>query len=258
VTWTGGPRPTVRCLRDDLGFAKLPPATQPLDEIDHVLVGKARDLCRTDPPASEPIREIDDRRFWKVKIERWRGALWCDGPGRWIVAAGYRRAGDPDDFYAELGESARRWRADYNRSNTPPLTTDTWIDPLLPGQADEDRLVLEAAVRVVDDLRRTVRDLTLETARSGVEAVDEAAGCELGVLVRHGELGEVYVGIRVIGPAKPEIHAVILDAVPAVADRAGWFLDRMPGRASRPGELVWSNLLDADELDRLLRGGAEA
>lgn len=138
--------------------------------------------------------------------------------------------------------------------HAPPLRTDTWTDPLLPGHDDEDRLALEAAVRVVDDVRRTVHGLTLESARSGVEAVDAAAGCELGVLVRRSEFGEVYVGIRIIGPARPEAHAVVLDAVPALADRTGWFIDGMPGRATRPGEVVWSNLLDADELDRLLMG----
>jgi hypothetical protein len=37
-----------------------------------------------------------------------------------------------------------------------------------------------------------------------------------------------------------------------VTDRNGWFPDSMPGRATRPGEIVWSNLLDADELDGLL------
>lgn len=34
-------RPTLRCLRNDLKLA-LPPATQPLDEVDHPLLAKAR------------------------------------------------------------------------------------------------------------------------------------------------------------------------------------------------------------------------
>ena len=34
-------RPTIRCLREDLGFAKLPPARVALDELDHPLVRKA-------------------------------------------------------------------------------------------------------------------------------------------------------------------------------------------------------------------------
>ena len=248
----GGPRPTIRCLKEDLRFAKLPPATEPLDQIDHVLVGKAGEVCRADPPASEPIRQIDDRVLWKVKIGRWRGALWCEGPSRWLLSAGYRRAGDADDFYEELGERARRWRAEYNRTHAPPLTTDTWTEPLLPSRDDKDRLALETAVRIVDDVRPTVLGLVLGSARSGAEVTDEAGGCELGVLVQRSELGEVYIGIRIVGPARPETHAIVLDAVPAVADRSGWFIDSMPGRATRPGEIVWSNVLDADELDRLL------
>lgn len=34
-------RPTIRCLREDLGIAKLPPARVVLDEIDHPLIRKA-------------------------------------------------------------------------------------------------------------------------------------------------------------------------------------------------------------------------
>ncbi|MEV1239372.1 hypothetical protein ACIBO2_20065 [Nonomuraea sp. NPDC050022] len=34
-------RPTIRCLRDDLGFAELPPARVALDELDHPLLRKA-------------------------------------------------------------------------------------------------------------------------------------------------------------------------------------------------------------------------
>lgn len=58
----------------------MPPATEPLDQIDHVLVGKAGEVCRTDPPASEPIREIDDRLLWKVKIGRWRARCGATAP----------------------------------------------------------------------------------------------------------------------------------------------------------------------------------
>jgi hypothetical protein len=63
---------------------------------------------------------------------------------------------------------------------------------------------------------------------------------------------EVYVGIRIVGPVRENITAVILAAVPAVADPAGWFLDVMPGRSADQGELVWSNLLDQAKLNDLL------
>jgi hypothetical protein len=67
------------------------------------------------------------------------------------------------------------------------------------------------------------------------------------------EYDEVYVGVRIVGPVQETVTAVILAAVPAVADPAGWFLDAMPGRSAAQGELVWSNLLDQAKLNDLLQ-----
>jgi hypothetical protein len=170
-------RPTVRCLREDLGYAKLPPAVLPLDRLDLPVLRKAQEVCRTDPPATGRITSIDDQVLWKVKIERWRGAIWCDLPRRWLVAAGRREAGSPDDFYADLAEKGRRWRAEHNRVGTPPVITGTLVSRLLPTADDQDRIRLEQAVAAVDELRAVVRDLVAEAARSGTEQSDEADGC---------------------------------------------------------------------------------
>jgi len=244
-------RPTVRCVREDLGHAKLPPASLPLDRLDAPVLRKAQEVCRTDPPSTGRIAGIDDQVLWKVKIERWRGAVWCDLSHRWLVAAGRREAGSPDDFYADLADKGRRWRAEHNRSAAQPVTTDTLIAKLLPTADDEDRIRLEQAAAAVDEIRAVVRDLVVASARSGAEQADEAGGCAIAVLVRRTE-HEVYVGIRIAGPVRENITAVILAAVPAVADPAGWFLDVMPGRPAAPGELVWSNLLNPVTLDDLL------
>jgi len=40
--------------------------------------------------------------LFKVKVQRWRGALWVDSGVAWLVAAGQREEGSPDDFYASL------------------------------------------------------------------------------------------------------------------------------------------------------------
>jgi hypothetical protein len=58
---------------------------------------------------------------------------------------------------------------------------------------------------------------------------------------------------RIAGPVRENNTAVILAAVPAVADPAGWFLDVMPGRSADQGELIWSNLLDQTTLNDLLQ-----
>lgn len=245
------PRPTIRCLQDDLD-TKLPPATEPLDRVAHVIVGKAGEVARSAPERAERIVELDDHVFWKIKIERWRGALWSTTDESWIAAVGYRRAGDGDDFYNELGESGRRWKAEYNRTNKPPLTTSTFTDRLLPTELDRKRIVLEDAVRVVDDLRAALRSLTLDAVATDAEARGEAAGCEVGVLIRRTET-EIYVAVRIVGQVpKPDVHALVLDSMPAIADRDGWFIDAMPARAGGPGEIVWSNLLDEAALSAMV------
>lgn len=245
-------RPTVRCVREDSGYKKVPPATEPLDGLDHPVLKKAREVCRDDAPSSERIVSIDDEVLWKVKIARWRGALWCPRPGRWLIAAGLREAGSPDDFYADLAARGQRWRAEHNQHHRPGVSTDTLIVPLLPTTADEQRLALERQIRVVDELRLVVPELVLAAARSGLEKTDEAGGCSLGVFVRRSGAEEIYVGIRIVGQVQEDVTAVILSLVPAVADKEGWFLDSMPGRGSNRGELVWSNILDSAALDAML------
>ncbi len=123
----GAVRPTVRCVREDLGYPKLPSATSPLDRLDAPVLRNAQEVRRTDPPATGRIVSIDDRVLWKVRIERWRGAVWCDLPRRWLVAAGRREADSPDDFYSDLADKGRRWRAEHNRAAVQPVTTDTLI-----------------------------------------------------------------------------------------------------------------------------------
>lgn len=66
-----------------------------------------------------------------MKVQRWRGAVWVSDDGiPWLVAAGQREEGSPDDFYAALAA-----RSHYNAANTPPLTTETHTGDLLPCRA---------------------------------------------------------------------------------------------------------------------------
>lgn len=67
-------RPTLRVLRYGLHLP-VPPIDGLLEEIDHPLLAKARDQSAVDDAAHERIRTIDDEVVWKVKIQRWRGAV---------------------------------------------------------------------------------------------------------------------------------------------------------------------------------------
>ncbi|WP_214108477.1 hypothetical protein [Acrocarpospora catenulata] len=110
-------RPTLRVLRDDLKLS-FPSAQIPLDTMSHPLLDKASDQFTDPGAAQERIRVIDDVVLFKVKVQRWRGAVWIDDPeaevSTWLVAAGTREDGSSDDFYAALGTAGETARARYN------------------------------------------------------------------------------------------------------------------------------------------------
>lgn len=118
-------RPTIRCLVEDLTVDKPPPVDDALGEIDHVVLRKANAQFAIAEARGERIAAVDDTVLFKVKIPRWRAAVWRPFPEQWLVAAGRREAGSPEDFYVELAERGRRWRAERNRTAATALTTDT-------------------------------------------------------------------------------------------------------------------------------------
>lgn len=152
-------RPTLRCLREDLKIP-LPPVNWPLDEIDHPLVRKAAEHFADPDSPHERIRAIDDEVLFKVKVQRWRGAVWIEANLPWLVAGGQREDGSTDDFYAALETSATTARARYNAEHTPALTTTTYTEYLLPAREDDLRYRAEEAARTERRLRPLVHDLS--------------------------------------------------------------------------------------------------
>jgi hypothetical protein len=86
----GRARPTLRCLREDLQ-EPVPPADTPLEEVPHPLLAKASEQFADDAGRHERIASIGDQVLLKVKVQRWRGAVWVGDDGiPWLVAAGQR------------------------------------------------------------------------------------------------------------------------------------------------------------------------
>jgi hypothetical protein len=54
-------RPTLRCLREDLGQA-VPPAGTPLDQVPHPLLAEVGKRFATDGTPCERIASVDDDR----------------------------------------------------------------------------------------------------------------------------------------------------------------------------------------------------
>ncbi|MBP2339251.1 hypothetical protein JOF41_005429 [Saccharothrix coeruleofusca] len=244
-------RPTLRCLREDLGVP-LPPIDDPLDEIDHPLVRKANEQFASRTGPRERIRAIDDEVVFKVKAQRWRGAVVETGEPSWLVAAGVREEGSRDDFYEALAATAAAARARYNAEHRTPLKSETFCGQWLPREDDRDRYRAEAAVRTLRAMRATVHRLVCASLLDGHEHIGAAAGVELGVLVQGAEERGTYVALRIVGSVADNIVVVVLSLVPG-CDRDGWYPEfAMPGRLLRPGEQVYSNLMDPVEAARLL------
>lgn len=247
--------PVRRCLREDLHLP-LPPASIPLDQVDHPLLTKAGEQFADPDTPHERIRAIDDVVLFKVKISRWRGATYVDQTAAeasdWLVAAGRREEGSADDFYAALHAQARAARQRYNAGHDKPLTTDTHSRHLLPGRDDQDRYLPEAGTRLAKRLDTAIRDLVRGSLRDGHEHAVDLSGFRLGLLVRADHGHETYVAVRITGSVPTELTAVILTRVPG-CDAEGWFPEyALPERHLLPAEQAWSNLMDPKAAAQLL------
>ncbi|GAA0993283.1 hypothetical protein GCM10009555_083620 [Acrocarpospora macrocephala] len=248
-------RPTLRVLREDLKLS-FPSAQIPLDTISHPLLDKASDQFADPGTAHERIRAIDDVVLFKVKVQRWRGAVWIDDPDAevptWLVAAGVREDGSGDDFYAALGAAGEAAHARYNSEHNQALTTSTYSGHLLPSRADHDRYLLEAATRFALRLNSTIRDLARGSLHDGHEHAADFPGFRLGIQIRADDGNETYAAIRITGSAPANLTAMILGRVPG-CEADGWFPEyALPERDLLPAEQVWSNIMDPKAAAELL------
>ena len=157
-------RVTLRCLREDLtegwsdvgdrrtvhgpteGFSK------PVYEFNHPAIRKAvgdYPVGQVGRIERESISGLTNPPFWKLKTDRWRGAVYVDPDSHqpWLVAAGLRRGGEASDFYAAFMDQVARLGAGH----------------FLPSK--EDTQVLEQEVdRAVQSDERAVRLERLEQA----------------------------------------------------------------------------------------------
>ncbi len=192
-------RPTLRCLTEDLGL-KIPSIDDPLDELDHPSLRKVGQQFADPGGSRERISSIDATVLFKVKVQRWRGAVWIDPAGRrWMVAAGWREDGSQGDFYEALSHAAHSARARYNAEHNPPLATNSDVTPWLPNDADQDRFRAEGAVRLIREIETTVRRLVRASLLDGHEHTAPVSKAVLGVLVRADSGHETYIALRIRG-----------------------------------------------------------
>jgi hypothetical protein len=184
-------------------------------------------------------------------VQRWRGAVWMDATAPWLVAAGTRQDGSPDDFYAALTSEAQSARARYNSEHTKPIGGQTYVGPILPSRGDYERYAFEATTRLRRRIRDTVRRLVRASLNDGHEHTENQDSYTLGIQVRADHGHETYVAVRIIGDPPEDLVAVVLARVPG-CDITTWAPDKMPDRKPKGSEQIWSTVMDPTAAAKLL------
>lgn len=249
-------RPTQRCLKD-IGVP-ISDLTRPLHGIDHPLVRDGQRLPEQVASGSgERIVSLTDRVWFKHRSRRLRAAVLhlaeaevaddvvpLEPAGRWwLGAAGVRKEGSREDFYASLLHEAQ-----LQGSRKHPTT-----DHLLPQPWDIRRLVAEHAVSWHGELRRMVLTIVAKSLRSGKLVVAEYRSHRVMALVRAESRDECYIVITAEGVPDAQVFALILDTIPGIATddwqpEPGGVTGIEPGS----GEIVWSAILPPESANEIL------
>lgn len=166
-------RPTLRLLREDLIQLWGTPYQRrrldegavdelgPLPELHHAIIAKAVECFGTraaDDHCEGPIRDVTSLELWEIKVQQWRGGVWCDSETgvHWLVAAGLAKGEhrDHDDFYVRLGR----------------MDGTGQLERLLPTAEDTRLLKRETAARIITEWELEIQRWThtaLESTHGG-------------------------------------------------------------------------------------------
>lgn len=166
------PRPTIRCMNEDLGM-KTPNAKQVnFSDLDIPLLAVLESQMRAiaDGNHLRRIVSIDDNHLYRLKFsERVRGASWfmdMDINLGWLVASGNREEGSLTDFYSKIKSERRLKNKRLSDSGYKPnCKTDSSY--LLP--KEEDFLCLQVNINYSNliEISNSLRSIKNEVATNG-------------------------------------------------------------------------------------------
>ena len=241
-------RPTKRCL-NDLGLS-FPDLAEPLWRLSHPLIQHAQAIPeKVDAGGAEPIRALNDRIWFKCKTSNSRGAVTrltlseCEDKGLpstaawWAGAAGVRQADSASDFYRKIEDEAIRQGRGTGRPST---------DHLLPQMIDKERFEAESAALTLRAIHDMVLTLIVRSLLDGKPYTAELSEHTVTAVVRAANPSEAYLAIVAEGFIHPQMIAVILNAVPGIAD-SDWQPEPggVAGIDPQPGQIIWSTMIPA-------------
>lgn len=155
----------------------------------HPLIVKFREVRSQEPePDGQHIDLLKSPPGFKLKVGRWRGATWYDGEAEavFLIAAGWREHGDPEDFYKEL-ERLRDGGS------------------LFPSDADYDELAIWRSGRWLRQLRDEAGPKILAEAIAEPEVPRELdLGRCISIVVAYPVNGSHILAIRLDQPREGE------------------------------------------------------
>ena len=217
-------RPTLRCLRDDLRIPLPRPAVS-LDDLDHPVLMKARELASNHPANQKHLESIRDVQVFRFTHGRLRVVTWLESSSGvlWICACGIRAEGQHNDIY----EHVRRLHQ---------------AGALLPTDDDRRRDHSEDATRLLRRLRDQARSCLADAERFPGEErnyrLDERIEITLYV-DQPGEFDEIWLSISLRTEGGTFLGDRLKQMVFAVFEEAARETEWEERRDWPPRELEW-------------------
>jgi hypothetical protein len=173
-------RPTIRCLRDDLGLT-LPWLDTDLGAIEDPWLDELRRIAPVSPQGQKRVLSIGSPLVYRLRFSAERGVTWVDGDHGvvWLCAVHRRQEGSDDDAYT--------WFAKLHADGK-----------LLPSGDDRLRDRAEAVIRLQRGLTAAMLRLVDDAlARKGTELAADLGGyLPCRVLVRgNGKIEEIWCAL---------------------------------------------------------------
>lgn len=192
------PRPTIRCLTEDLGL-DLPPLDVDLGDLKHPWLDELRRIAPRSPVGQKRILAIGHPLVYRLRVSSARGATWVDDEQGivWLCAVHRREVGSETDAYTWFSELHTR-------------------DQLLPSDDDRLRDRAEAVTR----LQRGLRLAFLQMADRAVERPGNELKSDLGdylpcrlLVLGGGELQEIWCALGVFAADGSSVRAELRDVL---------------------------------------------
>lgn len=238
------PRPTLRCLEEDLGM-KIPLLTESLlHNLDLPVLQTAQKELQRNATQRQSLSAIDDNYLIRLRHSRMRGVMYIsvnDPAEAWVVASAIRKEGSGEDPYKKIqttSENNLKLRRANDSSYKKGKKTDSSY--LLPTKRDYSRLNVEKKLDRESRITQSVQDeISKAIFTKGEVFSNSVEGYTFEVLITTEEIPELHIGLI-------SARGTDLDSQITVLAAARDFID--------PCEIDYIALIEGGEINSSISG----